>query len=300
MQGLSLSDAYCAAARSTPDGSGSHRADGLPPALEAALKEYVHAARSAWPDLVFDDVEFVGYVGARADAARPPPHTHAGELLLTYACSRGVSAALAAFHRDYGPVIDRVLMHRKAAHHIADDARQIVQQRLLVGDGETGSSPKIATYRGTGPLKSWVASAAATTLLMLYRTANRRREQPEDSAASSLGSQLEPELAYLKERYKGDVEHAIIDALEALGARDKTLLRLHLGERLNIDAIAAIYTVNRATAARWLAAARQSLMASSRERLRANLRLSDSECDSLVALVNSQIDVSIARRLSEA
>jgi RNA polymerase sigma-70 factor, ECF subfamily len=95
------------------------------------------------------------------------------------------------------------------------------------------------------------------------------------------------------------VEEAIVHALDALSDRDRTLLRLHLCERSSIDVLGAMYGVNRATAARWLAAARRELLSGARERLRARLRLSETECDSLVAMVNSRLDVSIVRRLSE-
>ena len=67
----------------------------------------------------------------------------------------------------------------------------------------------------------------------------------------------------------------------------------------SIDVLGSMYSVNRATAARWLAAARRSLMDGARARLRAQLRLSESECDSLVALVRSSLDISIVKQLSE-
>jgi RNA polymerase sigma-70 factor, ECF subfamily len=267
-------------------------------ALETCLRAYLSAARSAWPELGVDDAEFVRHVAARATEGAVPPSAHAADLLLACACSRGLGPAITAFQRVYGPVIDRVFLHRKAATHLADDARQIVQERLLVGD-VGGAAPKIALYSGAGPLKSWVATAAARTLLMLYRSTNRRREAPEEAQSDALGVQLDPELELLKGRYQTDVEEAIVHALSQLGDRERTLLRLHLSERMSIDALGTMYAVNRATAARWLAAARQTLLQGARERLRERLRLSETECDSAIALVNSRLDVSIVRRLSE-
>ncbi|HEY5961730.1 MAG TPA: hypothetical protein VIV60_34460 [Polyangiaceae bacterium] len=270
------------------------------PASRAELCEYARRARERWPDFGIDEAEFVHYVRSRSGDNGLQPTAHAADLLLACACSRGVANAIDAFQKEYGSVIDRVLSHRKAAAHVADDARQIVQQRLLVGDPSQGVSAKIADYRGMGPLKSWVASATATSLLMLLRTTNRRREQSPDSSRETLDVQLDPELEYLKQHYKGDVEDAIVHALNGLSARDRTLLRLQLCERSSIDVLGAMYGVNRATAARWLAAARHELMVGARERLRARLQLSETECDSLVAMVNSRLDVSILRRLSEA
>jgi RNA polymerase sigma-70 factor, ECF subfamily len=276
-------------------------APGYEPPDEAALQEYAAAARNRWPDFGTEDVEFIRYAAARAQDGKLQPAVHAADLMLAHACSRGMPSAIEAFHRVYGPVMDRVLSHRQASADIADDTRQIVSERLLVGDAPRGVGPKIADYRGSGPLKSWVASTAATTLMALRRASSRRREQAEESdqGASPLKVRLDPELEYLKDRYKAEVEQAIVHSLDQLSDRDRTLLRLHLGERLSIDVLGSMYSVNRATAARWLAAARRSLLEGARERLRSQLRLSNSECDSIVALVQSRLDISIVRRLSD-
>lgn len=266
---------------------------------ERELQEYVSAAQKARPGLAITDAELVHYVAARAIDGRLPPIAYAGDALLACACAQGIQDALDLFQREYGPVIERVLWHRQASVALADDARQIVQERVLVGDPERGNAPKIASYRGGGPLKSWIASIAATTLLMLRRESQRRREDPVESVGPAVaGIALEPELDYLKARYKPEVEEAIIHAIDQLGDRERTLLHLNIGERLSIDALGTMYSVNRATAARWLAAARAALLRAVRERLRARLRLSDTECDSLVALVDSRLEVSIARRLA--
>jgi RNA polymerase sigma-70 factor (ECF subfamily) len=249
--------------------------------------------------LAIDETEFVRYVAARARDGQLQPSKHAADLWLAYACCQALAGAAAVFEQEYGSVIDRVLAHRKASTDLAADARQIVLERLLVGNPSKGAVPKIADYRGSGPLQSWVATAAATTLLMLRRSASRRREQSEESGGSALGARLDPELDYLKLRYKTEVEEAIIGALAQLNDRDSTLLRLHLGERMSIDALGTLYSVNRATAARWLAAARTALVAKTKEALQARLQLNEQECDSMVALVQSQLDVSIVRRLSE-
>ena len=86
-------------------------------------------------------------------------------------------------------------------------------------------------------------------------------------------------------------------ALSRLGDRERTLLRLHVGERMSIDHLGAMYRVNRATAARWIAAARESLVEGARGEIRARLRLGESEYQSIIALVRSQLDVSIVRHL---
>jgi RNA polymerase sigma-70 factor (ECF subfamily) len=258
----------------------------------------VEAARSAQPDLDVDVEEFARHVAESARDGALPPLQHAGDLLLAWACARGAPSAVAAFHRAYASVIARVLARRRAAADLADDAAQAVHEMLLCAH-----PPKIADYQGTGPLRSWVSTAAARMLLGMQRSANRRRESPHedgDGDAAALVQQVDPELAFLKQRYKADVEGAIVRALERLDDRARTLLRLHFGEGMSIDRLGDMYRVNRATAARWLAAARETLVEGARDEIQARLRLSEKECDSIVRLMRSQLDVSLMRHLSPA
>jgi RNA polymerase sigma-70 factor (ECF subfamily) len=83
-----------------------------------------------------------------------------------------------------------------------------------------------------------------------------------------------------------------------LPSTDRGILRLHLLERLNIDEIAALHDVHRATAARWLTRIRHHIGEHTREALRARLRLDASELDSLLRAVDSRLDLSLSRILA--
>jgi RNA polymerase sigma-70 factor (ECF subfamily) len=277
-------------------------AAGSPPAqpasdLDVALSQYLAAARAPWPDFGIDPLEFVRYLAERCAGGVLPPPDHAADLWLACACARGVPAAAERFQREYAPLIARIAARRGAAQDIAADVRQQLCERLLVPDPSSGRRAKIGDYRGSGALRSWVASAAATTLLSVQRAASRRRERPEPEAQDAMLGRLDPELEYLKQRYTTQVHDAVVAAIEALSPRDKALLRLHLGQRLSIDALGTMYGVNRATAARWLATARESLRRGTVKDLRGRLQLEPRECDSLIALVNSQLDISVLRHL---
>jgi RNA polymerase sigma-70 factor, ECF subfamily len=265
-------------------------------ALEESLDAYLAGARAAWPSLgAISDQELIAYVAARSPRGKLPSAAYAGDVLLACGCARGLAEAVAGFYATYGAVIARVLARGRAEADVADDATQAVYERLLVA--RAGGAPKLAQYKGTGPLKSWVSTTAASTLLMFNRGQNRRREEQEDSGLVVLAKEAGPELRYMKERYKADVEDAILASLARLDDRKRILLKLHLGERMSIDHLGAMYGVSRATTARWLAAARESLVTGARDEIRARLKLSDSECDSIVALVRSELDVSIMRHL---
>jgi RNA polymerase sigma-70 factor, ECF subfamily len=267
------------------------------PQLALALQEQLSAARAAWPTLAISDEDFVAFLAERSGPSGLPPLAHAADLLLACACIAGDRGALSAFHAHYDRVVTRVLQRRAGNFGAIDDVRQAVFEKLLVAaDGER---PKLGDYRGTGSLKSWVASVAMTTLLMTRRSQLRRREQPTDDQDPIVDHVLQsgPELHYLKVRYRGPVEAAIVSALGQLADRERVLLRLHLCERMSIDRLGEMYGVNRATAARWLVNARQALLRATRLEIRRGLGVSDGECDSILNLVHSQLDVSLARHL---
>ena len=87
-------------------------------------------------------------------------------------------------------------------------------------------------------------------------------------------------------------------ALSRLEARQVTLLKLSFLEQLAPSAIGVMYGVSARTVQRWLLDLREGLLKSAREGLRARLSLSPSELDSLMGLVDSQLQLSLYRVLN--
>jgi RNA polymerase sigma-70 factor (ECF subfamily) len=82
--------------------------------------------------------------------------------------------------------------------------------------------------------------------------------------------------------------------MAALTARQRTLLRLAYVDGLTVDAIGRMYAVHRATAARWLAAAREALFEEARVRVQAAV---GAGMTSVIRLVHSQVQLSLSRLL---
>ena len=76
------------------------------------------------------------------------------------------------------------------------------------------------------------------------------------------------------------------------------LLRFHHLDGLTVDDLARMYNVHRATAARWVAAAREAVFEETRLRLHDRLGVDDSTAVSVVKLVQSQLVNSLRRLLS--
>lgn len=257
-----------------------------------ALAEYVDAAKRAWPKLRVDVDAFREHVVRHAGRAAHPPLAHAGDLWLAFACGSGLKSALSAFEDAHREVFAKVLA-RRGITSTGDDVLQTVRERLFVAGAD--GRPRILDYGGQGPLKNWVATTVATTALMNHRATARRREDPEPDEELALRS-TSPEGRYFKERYKKELAAIFADAVNELTARDRTLLRLHVVDRLSIDRIGTMYRVDRSTAARWVEKARAALQTAARKRAK-SVGLDARGCESVAMLVQSELHVSVARLL---
>jgi len=257
--------------------------------MKQALAQLYDAGRATWPGVELDRQEFARWLEARAASV---DEVHGADLYLACACARGDARAIAAFEKRFGPEVRAALGRMGALPTIADEVAQILRTKLFVV-GVDGSPPKIAEYSGRGPLSAWVRVAAVRGALSLIRQKKRHAPRALVSPSRLPVQSPDPELAYIKARYRGTFRDAFRDALQALPERDRTLLRAHLIEGRSIDEIGAAHGVHRATAARWLVKARESLLGELRRQVGERLRLGRSEFDSLMGLVRSQLDVSL-------
>jgi RNA polymerase sigma-70 factor (ECF subfamily) len=266
--------------------------------LGRVVDELVTAARAAWPAFAVDDETFLGHVAAclpEEDAARALVALHAEDLLLACACAAGEPRAVAALE---GPLAEiEPAITRQGGHQLIAEVKQLLRERLLVA--EAGQRPKIADYSGRGPLVAWLRVAAIRTTLDLHRGA--RKLPPAGSRElDELKTAHDPELDLIKHRYRDEFGAAFQRSLEQLTRQERNVLRLHFLDGLSIDEIGLIYKVHRSTVARWIARCRESLFGETRRRMREKLRLKSGEFESLMGVVQSQLDVSIHRFLSQS
>ena len=248
-------------------------------------------ARAARPELAVP----AGFAARLAEvAAESSGQVHAGDLLLASACAAGDAAALAAFEREIMRDVPHFVARFRAGAPFADEVAQVVRDKLLVAGA--GAAPRIAEYAGRGPLRAWVRVAATRVALDLLRErgAAPARELDDELAVDPGAS---PELEVLKARYREHFQAALEAALQALSPKQRTLLRMHHVDGFSLDRLATMQRVHRATIARWLADARDEIVTRTHEGLRESVAVGDSEFDSVVALVRSQLHVSVTRLL---
>ncbi len=266
--------------------------------LEAVLDAHFEAGRAAWPDVAVAPERFVDHL-----ARRLPPDAGAdalaalrgADLYLACACADGDTAAIAAFEARYFNEVDIASARMRASRDLAGEVKQWLRHTLFVGD-ET-RAPAVADFAGRGDLRGWVRVTAVRELQRLLGKQKREVAVGDEGFLDALLPAHDPEMSYVRERYRRELAEAVVAATEAAPARDRALLRYSTFDGLSIDEIGALYGVHRATAARWLASAREGILERTRAELARRLGMETPEVDSIIRLVRSRLEVSLERVL---
>jgi RNA polymerase sigma-70 factor (ECF subfamily) len=244
------------------------------------------AGRAAWPGVRLDKAVFAERVATLG--LDPATLTaRAGDVYLVTACLARDNAAVLAFERGFLAPVPRLLSRVALNAHEEDELRQQLRIRLLVGP-----SPRLAEYRAIGPLGGWVRVCALRLALDLKLGSNARRGD-SDALDALMVAGPGSEVLIDTEDHRAAFQAALRDALTTLTAREKTLLRLHFLDGMNIDALGGVFRVHRATVARWLVAIRTQVLDHVRKTLSFDLGATSSEAQSLVRLLRSDVQISI-------
>jgi RNA polymerase sigma-70 factor (ECF subfamily) len=227
---------------------------------------------------------------ADVDAARLA--AHGPDLFMAAACALGDEAAAAALERDYLGRIPDYVARFNLSSDLVDELRQRVRIHLLAD-----RQRRIGNYRGHGPLRAWLRTCVVRVAIDMPDLALSPELLGQDAWAIAVG--FDPGLDKLldNQRHRARLDAALEEALAALEPRDKTLMRMHFVDGMAIDDLALIFHVHRATAARWLVAARKRVLEHFQQVLATELGRRPSELHALVRQLRSQIGVSVQRIL---
>ncbi len=249
-------------------------------------------ARTAHPQIGVTDIELMRYAGERIvsdDPGSELERRNVEDMYLACGCARGDRVALTTLDQLTLPAVARGL--GKLA---SDEVMQMLREQMLVArDGEVG----IAMYDGRAPLAIWLRVCAVR--MGTRHAAKEQRNVPlDDERLDQLAPGVpDPELVYLRQHYGAHFRAAFADALASLDPRERNLLRHAVLDGLGIDQIAAIYHVHRATAARQLKRARETLVGRTRERMRSVLGIAESELESIFRVLVSMADMTLRQIL---
>jgi RNA polymerase sigma-70 factor, ECF subfamily len=225
--------------------------------LERRLSAALAAGRAKWPDIAIEPTAFTRYLAERVPAGRLDQACCA-DLYLACACATGDAGAIDAFDARYLSGLASVLGKTGMAADVADEAVQIVRARLFVADGDRGA--QIAGYAGRGPIEGWLR-VAAVRVASRRRRGEARRDALARAAAPEAGiAAVDPELATIRRRYGPLSAEALRGAFACLTAEERTVLRLHFVDGLNLEQTGAVLGLSRATVGRRLIAARERLL----------------------------------------
>ena len=289
---------------------GANRSDLGPNAVASsieavgALIEDAHAeARAHWSPVELDLHRYAEHLAtAVAAAGAEDPMAalaslHLLDLYLAYAAGTGQPAAQELFVRRFLDPIAAAVAAIDSSPGLVDDVRQALNERLLLTPGH--APPRILQYGGRAALSSWVGVAARREALGLLRDGETHRRAAERAAEERLPITLDPELEFLKTRYRAAFKAAVSSAIARLPPRERTVIRLRTVGGLSLARIAGMMDVDESTVSRWEKRARDTISAQTHHELGNQLGVQVGELPSLARLVTSQLDVSVARLLAE-
>lgn len=269
------------------------------PALEANLAVACARGHAAFKTLVLDDLTFAKHLAGTIRIGGTDPSAISTlaieDLFLACACLAGIEGAAAVFNARHGATIRGTIARIVRGADSGEVEQQLVAGLLV---GSAAAPARIGSYAGKAPLDRWLGVAAQREALMWlreHRTEARARNRA--AAEPAAGGNSDPEMAFLKDRYRGDFEQALKESLARLPERERTLLRLHIVNGVRVEKIGQMFAVSQPTASRWLAAARETLLDDIKATLGNRLGASSQELASLAGMVASRLDLSLSMLL---
>lgn len=254
--------------------------------LESLLSKRVEAAQQCWPAFSCDAKEFVHYLATKfspqVDISEQLSNYYIEDLYLAYGCVCHQPSALQEFQRVYSP---------RHPSNEEEEVWQLVCIKLFVEP-----TFKISEYNASGPLSKWLKIVSFRTKIDWNRNQSRHK-QTDDHAISVAAYQAlghDPELAYLKKSSQHDFVDVMKQALDLLTDKERELLKQHWLCGFSLEQIAALHSVHRATAARWLERGRNRWLSIIRELLIRRLG-SPERVSSLWPLICSQFSVRMSQ-----
>jgi RNA polymerase sigma-70 factor (ECF subfamily) len=260
------------------------------PDLEELLRRLIASARH--DGVALADEMFAGYLGARTsvdDVDNGISGLHVADLWLACACGAASPGALAAFDRLLVGDAAQAVRLIDPAPTFVDEVLQTLRHKLLVSNGN--DHPRLASYSGIGPLAAWLRVAATRAALSLKRASHPVVEL-EDALLLEYERGADSQLAHAdaERRFRAALAHG----LSALAPRLRNLLRLHHLDGLGVTELGRLYHVHASTISRWLQAARDEVLAGTREALLAEV--STAEAESILRHVGS-MEITLERFL---
>ncbi len=260
---------------------------------EAVLQNVAVEAAAVWPKVKLDRALFVAHLRDRLpedDPAKALERLHGSDLYLACACLHGDRTAWRELDRTHLSRVNEFVARIDRSPSFADEIRQRLAEKLL--HDADGGSAKLALYTGRGPLGAWLRVAAIREAQNAKRGGRPNVDADEVPLAAP---DQDPEIQLLKRRYAAEFKEAFQSVLVSLSPDERNVIRLHYLDGLTIEEVGKAYRVSRATAARWIADARGKIVERIQKTLGDRMGKNSPRAESLLAFVQSQLDMSLRR-----
>jgi len=210
------------------------------------------------------------------------------DLYLAYAAGLGEPHALEALDKQ---ILSSLVPHLRRVGVGVDalsDVLQAIRARLLAG-----ARPRLLTYDGSVPLRSWIKIIAVRLAIDHVRTSSFVSRTERVYATEP--ADVRPDAASLlaKAQYKARFERALREEVARLPDDRRAILRQHLVENLSVDTIAQGLGVHRVTVTRWIWRSGEEILDNLRRRFQSELGVLAPDFDSLVRLMRSTMSVDL-------
>jgi RNA polymerase sigma-70 factor, ECF subfamily len=209
------------------------------------------------------------------------------DMLIAFEAGNGAAAAIAHISE---LIYEHASAWTRAASERRDDIVQAVLVRLLVAEGQL--PPKILSYRGTAALRTFLKVVVTRASISEART--KVAQSSLSMSYKIVAPAHDPEVEALRAKYGPQFRSALAATLAELSVDDRTLLKLHYRNGVNVNDLAVMQGVHRVTLSRRLSQIRDHVFQVTRERFRVLLQVSESEFASIVRLVASDIDLELS------
>lgn len=248
--------------------------------------------RRAWPSVTLGEERFAAHC-ARVLGEAPDYNwlRHATELYLCCACAAGDREATRILETNVLTPIGRALYRKHKDRELLQETVQILRTKLLVGQ-----DAKIGTYAGRGALMAWLGVAAARVEVDVRRSQKSHGSVEPCLSEGAITVDADQTSNLIEKRYLPSFAQALEAAIQDVSPHDRALLHSCI-QGSSIDKLGEVYSIHRATAARWIERARNRIFASLRQTLMREHALSDEEFDSIAREMCERLDVSLASML---
>ena len=252
------------------------------------LRDGWRRARDAWPGVDLELDAFAERVAELGDSGDALHALHLTDVYLATACARGVRQAAETFDRAILAHVGAFVRRIDASNAFADEARQHLREKLLMGDATR--QPRIVEYAGRGSLLSWVRVAATRTALNMRRAHRSARDAQRGDAVAEEATGDDPELRVIHHQDHAAFTRAVTTAIAELSPDVRAATRM-AASGLTTAEIGKRFDVNQSTIVRWLATGRTLIRRATCKVLQEQLRLSATECEDLMARAVTRADL---------